>query len=150
MSNSTLKLSGSLEPAPFRPEKVFPLGALLLAGLSFFSTACSPGSSSPTEPPIEGPRIVTVDSNSAEITTLMGVAAGGVIGVDATLQVILLDTDSRIMVGASTKWDRRGNLQSFPKLVSAFNQGSAIRVKARGVVNRAGDVKAETIKALGQ
>jgi hypothetical protein len=148
MSNSTLKLSGILESAPYRLERVLPAGALLLAGLAMFSVACGPGSNSPTEPAIEGPRIVTVDSNAAEITTSKGVAVGGVIGVDETLRVILLDTERQIMVGASTKWDRRGNLHSFPKLVSAFNQGSAISVKARGVVNRVGDVKAETIKAI--
>ena len=148
MSNSTLKLSGILESAPYRLKRVLPSGALLLAGLALFSTACSPGSSSPTEPAIEGPRIVTVDSNAAEITTLKGVAVGSVIGVDTTLRVILLDTEGQIMVGARTKWDRRGNLHCFRELVEAFNRGRSVRVKARGQLNSMGDIKAEIIKAI--
>ena len=91
---------------------------------------------------------MTVDSKIAVITTSKGVAVGGVIGVDTTLRVILLDTEGQIMVGVRTNWDRSGNLHSFRELVEAFNRGRSVRLKARGQLNSMGDIKAETIKAI--
>ena len=121
---------------------------LLLAGVLLLSTACSPGSSSPTAPPMESPPDLTANSSSAQVSSLKGGVKGSVIDVDRKQQVILLDTGGRIFVGASTTWHRRGDIHSFPKLASAFGKGGAIDVKANGMLNGRGDLKATLIKAV--
>ena len=132
--------------------RALPKFALAVVGssIAFLLTACSPNGISPTEPSVEAPEAVTLTSAAAQLTVAETSLAGLVAGLDMSAGEILLDNGGLIAISSGTKWDRSGNIRSFRQLAASFGRGQTIRVKARGPVNVAGDLKARTIKAIAR
>ena len=111
-------------------------------------TACSSGSSSPTEPSADALDFTgTAADDGVSGSSSAGEVDGIVTGVDSSAQSISLASGDRVVVDFNTRWDPLGDLVTINQLESAFKSGQTVRVEADGKVIDAGTVLAETIKA---